>query len=144
MDKQTLLTIAMSLLLAWGCSYVARRRGRNPMIWLAAGALFGILALIALFILPVVKSAAARAAAPSPPRLALISPLHAEKFWYFLDEQKQQFGPMSFDALSRARLAGTVKEQTFVWNEAMENWQHFKDVIQMQPASTSEVNRATS
>ncbi|MBS0605220.1 MAG: DUF4339 domain-containing protein [Verrucomicrobia bacterium] len=134
MNLQTFLSIALSLVLAWGCSHYAKRRGRNPMIWFAAGALFGIFALITLFILPVRKAAAKQVpegpTVSKAPTLALLSPMHAEKFWYFLDDQKKQFGPMSFDALTKARLEGTVGEQTFVWNEEMENWQRFKDVIQ--------------
>ncbi len=136
---QTFLSIAFSLVLAWGCAHYARRRGRNPTTWFIAGALFGIFALITLFILPVLKAADKKVvvelpSAPKAPALTIISPLHTEKLWYYLDEQKKQFGPMSFDALNKAWNEGAVRERTFVWNEAMENWQHLKDVIQLQPS----------
>lgn len=134
---QTLLSIALSLLLAWACAHCARGRGRNPTTWFIAGALFGIFALIALFIFPARAKptpVSVQPAAPLPPVLSVSSPLYADKLWYYLDEKRQQCGPMSFDALSRAWNAGTVREQTFVWNEAMENWQHLKEVVQFQQA----------
>ncbi len=136
---QTFLSIALSLVLAWICSHYARRRGRNPTTWFILGALFGIFALITLFILPVYKLQQNQISnAPMPqqrtPELAALFPLHAEKLWYYLDEQKQQFGPMSFSALNKAWNEGEVRELTFVWNEEMENWKHLKDVIQPQPS----------
>jgi hypothetical protein len=133
---QTILSIALGLVLAWSCSHYAKQRGRNPVIWFFAGALFGILALITLFILPprkaINKQVSDEPTAPKAPLLTTISPLHVDKIWYYLDQQKKQLGPMSFDALNKAWNEGVVGEQTFVWNEAMENWQYFKDVIHFQ------------
>lgn len=137
---QTLISIALSILIAWFCGYHARRRGRNPTIWFVAGAIFGIFALITLFIFPVRKAQDKREnmdmpidpTIPKIPTLMPIFPLHKEKLWYYLDEQKKQFGPMSFDRLNKVWSDGAIREHTFVWNEAMENWQPFKDVIQTQ------------
>jgi uncharacterized protein DUF4339 len=132
---QVLFSIAMSVFFAWGCAHHARFRGRNPMAWFFAGAMFGLFALIALFILPM-RSPITRSPIPAPPlklpALTTISPLHAEKLWYYLDEEKKQFGPMSFHALSAAWNEGAVRECTFVWNEVMENWQRFNEVIKRQ------------
>jgi hypothetical protein len=130
---QVLLSILLALTLGWGCSHLARQRGRNPMNWFIAGVLFGIFALILLFILPIRKrnEQANPAAAPVKklPKLTILAPAHEEKLWYFLDEEKTQFGPMSFDALSRAWNEGKVRDSTFVWNESMEDWQRFQEVI---------------
>lgn len=134
---ETFLTILVSLVSAWGCYYFAKKRGRNPITWLIAGLIFGLFAPIALFLLPSRKKALATQA-PIPlklPQLNILQPDHAGKLWYFLDEEKTQFGPMSFDALSKAWTEGKVREQTFVWNEAMENWSQFQDVI--KPAQSS-------
>jgi hypothetical protein len=131
MYMHTFLSILLSLMLGWGCSHLARQRGRSPLHWLIAGALFGIFALIALFLLPVRKRNATSVPVPVQiiPKLAVLSPSHQEKFWYFLDAQSTQFGPMSFDALSRAWNEGKVGENTYVWNESMDNWQRFQEVI---------------
>ncbi len=127
---QIFLSIALSLLLAWGCSHHARLRGRNPSTWFVAGAFFGLFALITLFILPVRKAQGAQeAASPLTPSLTPIAPEHSEKMWYFLDAEKIQFGPMSIHALGQAWQEGKVGQETYVWNENMENWQRFKTVI---------------
>ena len=127
---QTFLTILLSLVLGWGCSRIARQRGRNPMNWFIAGVFFGVFALAALFIFPR-KDKEKSAVVPQQnlPKLAVLSPSHAEKLWYFLDEEKTQCGPMSLNALSEAWRKGKVKENSYVWNELMENWQPFHEVI---------------
>ncbi len=130
---QTFFTLFLSLFLGWGCSQIALRRGRSPRNWFIAGVFFGVFALIVLFILPR-RTVKETVNAPQPqkslPTLAILSSSHAEKLWYFLDDEKAQFGPMSFDALSRAWHEGKIKQSTYVWNEAMENWQPFQEVIQ--------------
>ncbi len=130
---QTFFTILLSLTLGLGCSHLAKQRRRSPLHWFIAGLLFGIFALIVIFILPARRRRATSHSEALPsqkiPKLALLSPSHEEKLWYFLDEQKSQMGPMSFDALSRAWVEGKIRENTFVWNESMENWQKFQEVI---------------
>jgi hypothetical protein len=130
---QTLLTILLSLSLAWGCSHFAKKRGRNPMNWFIAGLFFGIFALLALFLMPIrrpeeIKKPDQKSLSPEPP-LAVLQPDHIGKLWYFIDKEKKQLGPMSLDALSQAWKEGKVGDKTFVWNEAMDNWRHFQDVI---------------
>jgi hypothetical protein len=131
---QTLLSILLTLILGWGCSYFAKQRGRNPLNWFIAGLFFGIFALIALFILPIRQKNEKQTLQTLPPsknlQLTILTPSHAEKLWYFLDEQKTQFGPMSFDALSKAWNEGKVQEHTYVWNESMDKWQRFQEVIE--------------
>ncbi len=130
---QTFLSILLSLILGWGCSHLAKQRGRSPLNWFIAGLFFGIFALIVLFILPIRRRSEASHPELLPsqktPKLALLSPSHEEKLWYFLDEQKSQIGPMSFDALSKAWIEGKIRENTYVWNESMDNWQQFQEVI---------------
>jgi hypothetical protein len=118
--------------LAKGCRNLAATRGRNPTIWFIAGLFFGLFALLLLLVLPSRRRKVILANQKPPvsqPTLALLDTNHIGKLWYFLDSEKQQFGPMSFDALSRAWREGKVGEQTYVWNEEMENWQRFQEVI---------------
>jgi hypothetical protein len=129
---QILLSILLSLLIAWACAHHAKRRGRNPMVWLAAGAFFGLFALIALFLMPPKSLAKQHSPTPQAPTLPPLSPIssdHEDKLWYFLDDQKNQLGPMSLAALSEAWRNGKVQEQTYVWNETMENWERFHTVL---------------
>jgi hypothetical protein len=130
---QAFLSILLSLTLGWGCCHLAKQRGRSPLNWFIAGLFFGIFALIVLFILPIRQRREAfhpdALSYQKIPKLALLSPSHEEKLWYFLDEEKTQIGPMSFDALSKAWNEGKIRENTYVWNESMDNWQKFQEVI---------------
>ncbi len=124
-----IFVVFVSLLLAMACSNLARKRGYNPNHWFIAGAIFGILALLALYLLPVRKKQVATVPPKPLPSLTPLEPEHMGKLWYFLDEEKQQFGPMSLDGLNRAWKEGKVREKTYVWNEGMANWQPLQAVI---------------
>lgn len=130
---QTFLIILCNFLWALGCGYYANKRGHNPTNWFVAGLLFGILALIVLFLLPARKKKEMVQSEPILPILTILQPDHIGKLWYFIDEEKKQLGPMSFDALGKAWQEGKVREKTYVWNEAMENWREFQDVIKSAP-----------
>lgn len=127
----SIISIVVSFLLGCQCRYLAQQKRRDPTVWFMAGAFFGIFALLIILFLPArnpIKMASAPAAVPP---FEAISSVHAEKFWYFLDEKKTQFGPMSFSALKTAWDKGTIREKTFVWNEEMENWKPLNEVVKL-------------
>ncbi len=128
----TILSLVISFLLGCQCSHLAKRKGRDPTVWFMVGAFFGIFGLLVILFLPARKSIKLLTVptVPEPPFEAL-SLLHAEKFWYFLDEKKTQYGPMSFSALKTAWNKGTIQEKTFVWNEEMDNWKPLKEVVRL-------------
>jgi hypothetical protein len=134
---EILLKVLSSLAAGIGCYQIAKRRGQHPLIWFVLGLLLGIFALIFLCFMPLRKKKPIPIVQNIPtikyPPLNILHADHMDKLWYFLDEQKTQFGPMSFNALNRAWNEGKVKNHTFVWNEAMENWQRFEEVISSHP-----------
>ncbi len=125
----TVFSIVLSFLLACQCSRYAKRKGRDSSVWFMAGAFFGLFALLLLLLLPA-KKAPVPVAPPAPkePFLAL-SDHHVDKFWYFLDENKKQYGPMSFTALKSAWNTGSIQSKTFVWNEEMEEWKPLSEAV---------------
>lgn len=42
--------------------------------------------------------------------------------WYYLDQAKQQQGPVEDSQLSALLAGGTITPQTFIWREGMPNW----------------------
>jgi predicted PurR-regulated permease PerM len=128
----------ISILIAFACSHFAKKKGRNSSLWFMSGAFFGVFALIVLLFLPKLKRTAAQQASSAPVKLlrALI-PAQMSKFWYYLDEEKKQFGPMSFEALSRAWEEGEVQAHTLLWNEDLENWKRLDEVTSPFTSSTS-------
>ena len=45
-----------------------------------------------------------------------------EKFWYYLDADSKQEGPMSYDGLLRNYSEGLISQETHVWNENFDAW----------------------
>lgn len=115
-------------------AYFAKIRGKNPYLWFFLGMLFGIFGLLFLIFAPRGKTVSATRQGASGQRQSQeeaqtidvtppYDPKYNEKFWYYLDAQNNQFGPMSFDALYRLFKEGLVTKQTYVWNESFEEWQ---------------------
>lgn len=124
----TVLSVILSFLLACQCGRYAKRKGRDPSVWFMAGAFFGLFALLLLLLLPQKRAVAPVVALPQEPFLAL-SDHHIDKFWYFLDENQKQYGPMSFTALKAAWHKGSIQSKTFVWNEEMEEWKPLSEAV---------------
>ena len=113
-------------------AYMARMRGKNPYLWFFLGMFFGVFGLLFLFFSSKPKAAAEPKEKTGPTTIDItpkFDPSFKEKFWYYLDPQNQQNGPMSFDALVRAWNEGKVNPQTFVWNEGLETWTPFGEFI---------------
>src|SRR5580700_9513134 len=113
-----LLSISVWMLKGAIAAHYAKARGRNAWGWFFIGLLLGVLGIALLFILPRVKRK--EAAAPEvPPQAAPPKPdlmPFANKLWYYLDAQNNQFGPMSMNALQEAKREGKVSPDTYVWN----------------------------
>jgi GYF domain 2 len=123
-----LWSILIGLLSAFICAHFAKRRGRSPLNWFLGGAFFGLLAVAALFLLPVRKAAAKPPVAPILPVLQAVIPAQAGKLWYYLNQEKQQCGPMSFDALNREWTEGKLDVRSFVWNDELTDWKRLEEV----------------
>lgn len=127
--------IISALILGGLSSYLAKRRGKDPILWFVLGALFGILGLCFLYFSNKRPAKAkATAGAPlsdgntidiAPP----YDPSYNQRFWYYLDKDNTRHGPMSFDALYRYYREMTIGCSTLVWNESLDGWQPIKDFI---------------
>ncbi len=119
------------LLLASGAigllsSYLATKRGKNPIFWFMIGFFFGLLGVFAIFFSPNPKRQPALAeAAPTP---YIQGP--SDKFWYYLDNAHQQTGPISYNALNSAWQQGTIAPTNLVWHEELPEWKPLKELIQ--------------
>jgi predicted PurR-regulated permease PerM len=118
----------ISIFIAFACSHFAKKKGRNASLWFMSGAFFGIFALVVLLFLPRLKRTVAQAPSVPVKLLRALIPTQTSKFWYYLDEEKKQFGPMSFEALSRAWQEGEVQAHTLLWNEDLENWKRLDEI----------------
>jgi len=130
-----LSSLIMWLFFGGFSAYLARRQGKNPFLWFFLGMFFGLFGLVFLLFSP--KPAKARRRAQrqkeEPTTIDItpkVDPSHKNKFWYYLDPENRQNGPMSFDALVRDWKEGKVGPKTYVWNENLEEWEPWGDFIE--------------
>ncbi|KAG6558796.1 GYF domain 2 [Candidatus Rhabdochlamydia oedothoracis] len=124
-----LFYITISLFWGWITALFAQKKGLNPRNWYIAGILFCALAFIA-----VLFQRKKNLKIPNPvhkPELIPIDPPQRENLWYYLDEKGQQFGPISFQALTIAWKNKKIQGESYVWNEDLENWKKFKEVLKI-------------
>lgn len=135
------LSIVLWILLGWVTSYFAQQRGRDPMVWFLVGMFLGILGLLLLFILPVVEEPGSSSSSHDPEEGAMIMeepaalpfpPFRTDLDWYYIDQNHQQFGPVSFDLLKKSWDAGSSTVKTYVWNEEMSDWKKIGDLPELQ------------
>lgn len=124
----------MGILFGGISAYVAKMRGKDPVVWFFVGMIFGIFGLLFLLVSSRsktgVKPKAKRKREPTTIDITpKIHPSYNEKFWYYLDPQNQQYGPMSFNGLLNAWKEGKVSQKTYVWNETLETWTPFGEFI---------------
>ncbi len=110
-----MLLFIVWLLFGYLGSRMARRKNRNPMIWFFLCTFFGLVALTILFFLRPIK-----VEAPVPPP-AKPKPAPLISFWYYLDAEEQQYGPLSTSLLKEALSEDKVK---YIWNETLDNWKN--------------------
>lgn len=101
-------------------AHLAHRQKRNPYFWFAIGFFLGLIGILAFFFIP--KQSAAVVQVPS-----LKGP--TDKWWYYLDAENKQQGPMSFDAMNRAWRDGKAKIDTYVWHEELPEWKPLKEFL---------------
>lgn len=109
-------------------SYLAYKRGRNPWTWFAIGFLFGIFGIFVIFFAAAKK--APRASPKRKPVFTIKGP--ADKFWYYLDPQNQQQGPMSLEGLKADWKRGKVGLSTYVWHEELTEWKMLKETLKAE------------
>ncbi len=113
-------------------AYFAKIRGKNPYLWFFLGMLFGVFGLLYLFFTPKPKRGE-QTESPTDGKTIDISPAYDPKFneifWYYLDPENKQYGPMSFEALYRLYRDANISKKTFVWNESLESWKPLDEFI---------------
>ena len=123
-----LFYITISLFWLWITARFAQKKGLNQKNWYIAGMLFCALAFIM-----VLFQRKKNLKMPEPVDKSQLIPIHLshrECLWYYLNKTGQQFGPISFQALINDWENNKIEEESYVWNEDLDDWKRFKEVLQ--------------
>ena len=119
-------------------AHFAKKRSKNPYLWFVLGALFGLVALVILFILPKGKLKKMPFLKPKPhakksmPLAALKRTDAHEKRWYYLDAEHKQVGPMEFTDLTKVFKEKQVGRESFIWGEGMADWKKLTELPELE------------
>ncbi len=117
------LQVISSIIFGLTSAYLARRRGKNPYLWFFLGVLFGCFGVAAIVFGE--KKPPKPASIPAEPYIE--GP--QEHFWYYLDNARNQTGPMSFQAINDFWKKGKISPATFVWHRDLPDWKPLQDLI---------------
>lgn len=113
-------------------AYLARRRGKNPLFWFFIGFFFGLFGVLFLFLTDRVNPKAKKREKESPSTIDItprIHPLYKDLCWHYLDSERKEQGPMSFDALCRAHQEGKIGRKSYVWNPRLDGWKFLEEFL---------------
>lgn len=125
----TQLMLFMTLVMGGAAAYLAKQRKKDPFLWFFIGSFFGLLGVLYLYFFAKSPKKDPETAVQTPPTPIKLAPPASQKYWYYLNPENQQFGPMSYDALNQAWKEGKISVETYVWNEDLENWKLFGELI---------------
>lgn len=143
-DKSFILGLCILFVIGMICGHVAKTyKNRDYKLWFVLGMLFGILSLIALAIMPKKKRLKEATASPlKAPQTSKLRPSKVEakdlmpstplpmitNQWYYLSDENEQIGPISFQRLKDAYIQEKVKNSNYVWNEALKDWKTLNEL----------------
>jgi hypothetical protein len=107
--------------------FLAWKQGKNPYVWFVVGFVFGIFGIAAIFFLPIVRKKAPLEPVARVPLQVILGP--KDKFWYYLDANHQQQGPMSYEGLKTALKEAKLGLSSYVWNEELPEWKPLQELI---------------
>lgn len=124
------MLVVLLLWIFWGSltSYLAKGRGRDPVAWFLLGMALQVIALIILYVIPAMdKTETTELELNEDEQMAgyeFNDPLKdfQNKEWYFVNADRVQQGPFSFEELQRKWADGYLSKMTFVWAEGMADW----------------------
>ena len=121
----------ISLIPAFLCAYQARKRSRHAGFWFLIGFCFGFCGLLVLYLVDPIKNFLMRRGflKPKPVAQESVQPLPSTHLlWHYLDSNRKAQGPVSFQALTSMWQSGQILDQTYVWNEELEDWKQIREL----------------
>lgn len=127
---QFIFSFIIAIAIGMITSHFAQQRGRDRTAWFFIGMFLGIIGLILLFVLPSINEEEQQSVIQiEPEAISTILPYDYEnKPWYFLTVDREQIGPVGFEALRQKWNQREISLDTLVWCEGMSDWRKINDL----------------
>lgn len=132
--SQMIISFVLLLLLGGITAFFAEKRGRSPNIWFFLGMFLGLLGLIILFLLPSYSAEESKEELKKDPEKTGTQvsepppPLVEEKLWFYVDQNRQQCGPVAFSFINELINKNELNSTTYVWTEGMDSWKKINEL----------------
>lgn len=130
--------LIFSLITGGLASYVAKKKGKDPLFWFFIGALFGMLGVFILFFFPTTEKKKKLAYAgpqqsdkDTPPSHTTTLSSFLRYEWYYLTKDEAQIGPLSFFSLQQEWHNKAIDDTTLVWNSSLSDWTPIKQIANL-------------
>jgi hypothetical protein len=123
----------ISIWLTFGflCSYLAKNKNRKPVFWFYMGVFFGLIAVVVILFLKKDKKIIHEIKdikVKIDNSIFKINPLDDKNFWYYLDKDNKQIGPLSLKAIEDNFLNKKINPFTYVWNDTLDEWKKLNEL----------------
>jgi len=133
---QLINVFLMALFMGSLNAYIAKRQGRPQLPWFFVSFTLGIFGFILYFLYPALTSYFV----PEKKKKVSPTPLSAPqdrseawlKMWYYLDERREQKGPIEFPDLIQTWKERNISDESFVWGEGMEEWKTLHELPEVK------------
>ena len=142
-DHQIIFSLIMSFIIAGLTGYYAEQKGRSSIAWFIITLFISFIAPLILYFLPPLNDIKEGIIQPidkpitllqSPPQIPKDSDAVADKLWYYLDANHQQYGPVSLIALKELWDTARLDLNSYVWSEGMEKWERVESLPKLREA----------
>ncbi|OGN62231.1 MAG: hypothetical protein A3F40_02565 [Chlamydiae bacterium RIFCSPHIGHO2_12_FULL_27_8] len=122
---QTVLMFISATIFGFFSAKIAKSKNRESFFWFNIGFFFGIVGLLIILFLKAKKS---KLLIDKKNILTLLEIAKDQNYWYYLDTNMKQIGPMSLKALFDKFKIGSISESGYVWNDTLEDWTYLKNI----------------
>lgn len=133
-----MVALPLQILVGIVSAYIAFKKNRNYLAWFFGGMFLGLIGIIVLLILPPLEITSnanrdllekrALSELKENPSIFQDKVLIDGETWYYLDENRKNVGPMSFEQLVEQVKKRPNKEETWIWNKGMPGWKRAKEL----------------
>ena len=109
------------------CAVWAEKKGKNPYLWFLVGLFFSVAGVVIAYF-KLRRKTPINPAKKQPDRFPLSENYGKTRLWFIIEKNNEVSNSMSFYALKKKFDEKLIDESTYVWMEALPDWQRLGTV----------------